>query len=1174
MSNVTLFDRNRPAEGSVVTGQELRELLSAIATSNAGTVEPSGDAVFIGDVRFASVSGQVRYKLSLNINGVSQVVDIRSLAGNTSQITPAEVVSAINDAFGDTVAYVYGTEASDGSSFIALVAPRSVATPSITLSNTGDGADAIDAVFGVSERIHGMPYTVTKQSAPYGMTWLKTDSNEGELRIYLGSTARATGYKNLAAGSGTVDLFLRGKLRVLIAGPSGTWPATGIPLDIDIRGSSPSATTPTEIVTAINDAFTGLAGWTGNGPASLVTRNGSGQYLQIVAGPADNPYTGPLARVELSNLSIGGPLGINFLIDDAISDVFGLPRGEGDKKFTRVPYIFKGAYFSTNYIRGVDDRRGAGIGVWGSSFDSSTQMPAAGNLDGEVRVAKDTSIPWVYRQSEGGWRRLMPGYTFPLKYSKSRESYEVTSTADTFVPHPLNYIGYDQFYNRIVDENHDQTGDIGAVVTLTDGRDPAWLVASYTDGRDPTMLEAVYDNFRITGNLNRTWHGIRWNTYESSSSAATKFQVGVTGTVKSYNGLGSDPIRSVLDGAGSVVQLPTPSGFVSGGTYTQTIPNVSASAPIRAGTVHVWITVFGGDQASLGGSPPESYKGFDNGSGVIGGTGLSGTINYTTGVITLNSLTMSSSYRVSVAYSQNAANEVFTVCADVRLAPGTRVSYDDTPAQAGLIYKAHSVAGSSSIDPGSGFAVVIDDGGVGRLYSIDNHVPTAIGTPFIVDPPLDENWRTLRVVFTQAGSDTVHTVVWNGSNKPSDWLTKDYASPEAGLSSSETSGGLEVDRAGKILTVQTIPTATISGLGGTHNLNITGHLPGLWALGVPTDGGLIQKQVEIANFQQHGGQKKSILNPSPALAPVSAVRLRDTINAVRVLSDGSPIVGADGLDRIITDCTAAAPLELNIVGDLRTNLDVSSNSDITGRRITMGYSVPAVLKNKDDRYLYAAASVPDNPGYLSRNNLPNINGRVARWSLSQMIVSPAALILAGQTASYKGGYPIHMFDLGTRADTGSFDFSSGGLPFAYWAPGTSGWEITSLGGTDWSKWNRNVTNGVIGSWPSAFKSFSLSTTLPRNGHNGINWVYKVTRFEVAVHRSKVLESAWSTQSTAGLWWANSQVVDPYNYTISQEDSISALPQYTGFEVVMAWAGPVRPARIHIDIEAYRVGTED
>lgn len=1198
MSNISLFDLNRPAEGSVVTGQELRELLQAVATSNAGPTEPVGDAVFIGDVRFSSVSGSIMYKLAIDINGVSQVVDIRSLAANSASITPTEVVAAINDAFsgsfgGESVAYVYGTETNDSSSFIALIAPRTIATPYITLSNTGDGADAIDTVFGVTARGHGMPYTVTKQSAQYGMTWLKTDTNDGDIRIYLGSTAKVTGYVNLAAGSGTVNLSTRGKLRILLVGPTAVWPASGLPLDVNIQGSSPSATTPSEIVSAINTAFTALPGWTGQGPASLVTREGSGQYLQIVAGPSDNPYIGSLARVELSNLSLGGPLGVNYLIDDAINDVFGLPRGEGEKKFTRIPYIFRGAYFSSGYIRGISDRRGAGIGVWGSSMDSSRQIPFAGNIDGEVRVAKDASIPWVYRQSEGGWRRLIPGYVYPIRYSKSREAYTISSTSDTFVPHPLNYLGYSNF-EPVIAPDHSQTGEIGDVVTLTDGRDPSWLVGNYTGARSPSILETVWDNFRITGSsLGRTWHGIRWNTYEDTASQPTRMNISVSGiaTTNAAPGTFADPVRAVIDGAGSPVTLARPAGFVSGGTYSTTIPGVSASQPIRAGTLHVWITVTNTDQSTLGSSGVYAYKGFDNGSGAIGGTGFSGTINYTTGAIVLNSLSLQSYENVSVAYSQASSPEVYTVSCEVRRSG--RASHDGSPCQAGLIYKAHNTPGSYAIDAGSGFAVVIDDGGVGLLYSIDNHVPEPIGAPFIVDPPLDDTWRTLRVLFTTDGTNTTHTVFWDGSNKPPDWLTKDYASPEANLATSQTSGGYEVDKVGKILTIQTIPEANITGLGGSHNLNITGHLPGIWALGVPAAGSLAVKNVEFRNFQQHGGQTSSIFQPSPALAPVSAVRLRDTINAVQVQANGTPLTSSKG-DKIITDCTAGDPLVLNIVGDLVTNLDVDVDvSGNTGRKITLGYSVPAVLKNKDDRYSHAQVTLPSSPGYISRNDQTNINGRVARWSISEALVDAATVAgLPGLSSLYKGGVRGDVFDFGTRQDNaavGPYSFatafptlgtsasaSAAALPNLVWYPSTTGWAAGPIGNVQSSDltWNRNVTHAAVAGWTTSVRVVEVPTTLPRDGYNGISWRYRLVACEITTQRSNRLQTLWATPS-AGLWDPSLPIIDPTCIAFRNGNSYANLdPAYASFSLHIKWAGPVRPIGMRLEIEAFRVGIED
>lgn len=1158
MSNFSQFDSNRPATGANVTGEELRSQFSALASFNAGPTEPVGDAIFIGDVRFSSVSASVRYKLAININGVSQVVDIRTNAVSVSAVTPAEVVEAINDAFGDTVAYIYGTETYESASFVALIAPRAITEPYITLSNTGDGADAIDNVFGVSLRRHGMPYTVTRQAPPYGMHWLRTSTAgaESDLRVYLGTGAKVVGYKNLAAGSGTLNLSVRSKLRILLVGPTATWPASGWPLDVTITGVSSSATTPTEVATAINTAFQALPGWTGQGPASIVTRDGTGQYLQLVAGPDDAPYTGPLSRIELSNLSLGGSAGIGYLVDDALEEVFGLSRGEGDKQFSRVPYIFKGANFSDSYIRGVGDRRGAGIGAWGSSMDSAVNIPSAGAVDGEVRTAKDHGIPWVYRQANGGWRRLIPGYVYPIKYSKSTESYTLSSTSDTFTPHPLNYLGYDSAPAPIIAPDNLETGSIGDVVTLTDGKDPRWLVSNYTDGRSFSMLEVLWDNFRITGtSLNRSWHGIKWDTYDpSTTSSATRLKVSVAGyaTTDAYSdGFDNGPVVALQRGAGSIREIAK----TGSSPYSILIPGITVAQPIREGTLHVWVTSAGSDQATLSNSAPYSYYGFDNGAGTIGGSGITGTIDYDTGAAVITVAGLSAFDTLSFSYSQQATTEIYSVSCDVR--KSGRQSYDDEPVQAGLVYCAHHTVGAYSVDTGSGFSVVIDDGGIGALYSNDGHTAVRIGDFFLLDPPLDDQWRTLRVLYTQEGSNTVHSVFWNGSNKVTDWLTKDYASPEAGLSSAATAGGTEIDRPGKLVSVQSIPAATITGLGGTHNLNITGHLSGIWAQGVAA-GALAEKKVEFRNYQQHGGQVKSIFDPVPALAPVSGIRLRDSINAIRVLAGNTPI------DRVITDCTAEKPLELNFLGDLvNDNLVVSEDGEnsSTGRRISVGLDVRSIMATKDDRYLPTNLAVPGNPGYLSRNDLQNLNGRVAYWSLSQMIVNETA-------GGYVSGLPGHMFDLCPRSDAlatlNAIPGASG--PHRYWAySSTGGWTKQPIGGSLSSEfiW-RQTLNYLPGSYTI------IRTTLPKNGANGINWKYVLTRFDVSTERSITLQNAWAGGGS-GLWAASNPIRDPYMYFFAVDET-NTDANYESFKVSIGWSGPVRPRSIHMDIMAIRVGT--
>lgn len=1227
MTSFSLFDFSRPQDGAVITGQEIREILKAVATSSAGTTPPGGYAVLIGDIRFANISVAVRYKLAITINGTAATVNLSSFAVN-SLVTPTQVVAAINAAFSamGTVAYVYNLEAYDSTAFVAIVAPKPASgLGSITISEVNDGTDASANILGVQARGKGMPYTVTAVAPSYGSRWLQTSNGDDDsIRMYRGAPAAATGLLDLSDGSGTLNLSKQTSLRIKIGTPLAVFG----PLDVDIRGAAPSATTPEEIVTKINTAFLAAPGWPSVtvGPAQLVTRNGSGKYIQVLSGPVNAPVTGPGSYVELSGLALGGTAGLNFLVDDAISLVFGLPRGIGGKLFSKVPHTFTGAEYTTNYIRGLGNRSGPGIGSWGPPLEASIDLPVAGAVDGEKRTDKLTGIDWIYRQSQSllegaGWSRAIPGYEYPVAYDKFNESYRLKSTTDTFVPQPLSRVSFDSSRPTtkytVIDPGNTQAGKVGDAVTLVDGRDFLWKDGTYPDNRNFSDSAAIYDNFPTARyRLGRTREGLNWLLVDSNTPSITSTNPQrlrpIAGNIARTEALGASSlvgVRAYADGAGIVRQHePITLSSTTTTTVTFTVPGVSNALPIKAGSFSIRMAnagaanpandVTGSSELVTAGN----FRAHDNGSGAIAGPGgITGTVNYNTGAVSIQFPTVSANIaagylRLVYAYSHTG---LLVAAVDVRKDPAGETRAAGTVAEAGLIYGA-TANGSSGVDTGSGFMAVVRDDGTGGLFSLSGGTPTAIGAPFLIDPPLDTTWRTLRVLYQvepgSPSSNAVHAVFWNGSNKPCDWITKDYSNPEAGLTALDTNGGVEVDRTtSKLALIRAVPV--------TGNPNETGFYTGVYAKGAAATGGYTEKIINIRNFQSHGGHKTNFTDTIPALPPVSAIRLRDTIGAVELLHNGAAPAGSAG--EIITDCTAAAPLQIDLKGDL-ANTESKVDTPAGGRKLNISLRVGAALALKDLRFLPEQTYVPGLVGHLGLpvSNGPatqaNFNGIFAVWDLSAFLVDDALWTpLDTQNSSYRSvsntiGSPYLFGDVndGSPASGGivnsprAIGVGNAGRPHRYWNLN----EERIISGTPYkpSAWAA-VPNQTTFRYKSFLSEQSVvfDTSLPIDGRDGIGWTYVVEKAEVLYETSQFLadyvRGGWTGINDNGIsWnpqfpnaWPNGSSGAAYlKPTVTRVQRIGGSSgPFARFEIGISYFGPVRPIGISLVIKAYRKGIQ-
>ncbi|MEM9549866.1 MAG: hypothetical protein AAGA05_01755 [Pseudomonadota bacterium] len=177
-----------------------------------------------------------------------QDIDCAGEAIDATAVTADEVVAAVNAALGADVARVEADR-------LVLLAPAPGASSRLVVQDA-TGGDAAPAIFGDTERdVAGTP----------------------------AQPAKITGRVDLRRGS---DLGTRSVLRLVIDDAQ--------PVDIDLAGEAPNATSADEIVAAINAVLPDMASINAEGQLELVTPDGSRlslvplRYFELIDYPPDD----------------------------------------------------------------------------------------------------------------------------------------------------------------------------------------------------------------------------------------------------------------------------------------------------------------------------------------------------------------------------------------------------------------------------------------------------------------------------------------------------------------------------------------------------------------------------------------------------------------------------------------------------------------------------------------------------------------------------------------------------------------------------------------------------------------------------------------------------------------------------------------------------------------------
>lgn len=370
------FDPSVPIYGATIASAEIRENMAALANSTRGSQEPVVPAFIRGDVLIVDpVNLTTGYNIKVNIDGAGYTtVDLRS--GGSSPIsarTLTDIVAAINTAMGATVAF-------NLENYLLIRSTSTDPAVSAVAVDRGASNDAADIVLRLDSRSDAAdyPFTVTGSEALLGQVWHSISGTAGLVphgqrrRLKVGRPARLKG-----SVTGTVDTQYRRWIRLNVDG-------TTHEVDLGSTAVSRAATTIAEMAAAIDAAF----------GAGTAYDSGSGL---LVVGTSTDPGVG---KVELTLPGAGGGYG------DATEAAFGFATGTAPKVGNLYPITDIAVDWSDNWMRVVEGS--PGFGAWGPPAYSSDEIQAVdGVFDGEVRLALDELVLWVWREAKSEWTRLL-----------------------------------------------------------------------------------------------------------------------------------------------------------------------------------------------------------------------------------------------------------------------------------------------------------------------------------------------------------------------------------------------------------------------------------------------------------------------------------------------------------------------------------------------------------------------------------------------------------------------------------------------------------------------------------------------------------------------------------------------------------------------------------------------
>lgn len=910
------YDPRFPEYGAAILADDFRQAFASVATDNYGVADPRVPAQITGDLIFRTLNLSTKYTVTITVDNTTQVVDLRGTS--PAQTTVYEVAAAINAAFASVgistaVASVVSAPPTpggtlDGYGFVRVTSPTKGSTSVVTIGSGDTATDAQELVFGLAGRGTPLPLTSTGASLPVGSK-LQTSSS---IQIRQNKPAIITGTVDWSTSR---NQSVRRHLRIKIV----TATATFGPLTIDITGSNAASVSASTVRDAINNAFRVLSNWPNpsQGPATIVSYGGK-QYIRIVSGPSGNPSTGPQAKIVFSELTGSPPLP---LADDALPDVFGIATGVDNRSLGRVPITVVGIDWTTNFIRGLDNRAGSGIGVWGPPVETKLDLVGKALYEGEKRIALNSGVTWVTTRTPNtslAWRRDIPRHAAPIIYDRDAE----------FLT--LRKVPYDPSTSYLGDEQGaaDNPNDVGAAMVAVNAR--SWSANQTTHyagaagshrtlfGPAPVIDDFIYSvSVGSAAKIAPSLGGGDWSLPGAFASIANNRIWEVSGAAVypgSQSTAGTLQWQLLSRPASYYVQIGSNTGAAQNLGFQYDLNNIKdvSGQTINPNSLSVYVLKRGSSSVA-----PIVYAQAwaVDGTNFLGDVNIDGTYvdNGTTKIVDITVLNMPQDYVVVCYFGLgNDIARSLNVVASVGKYEGE--SNAGTECEAGVVYAAR-VDTFGEIDHDTGFQLTLSDAGVLRLSE-----RTGIGSAtqvgiLRVEEPLryiglsDSDQQILRVLYIPDpnANIAVHLVYIGGSIDEHDWVPESLINPGTAITGEEDSAQPRL--------VGTFVTPI-----SAANQGNAGMLCGIALKGVASASGVPAKSVFVKEFRAYGGTQYGPLGSMlPAAPPLSGALLRDTISAIRVINaSGVDVEDSSDNTRLsttVTDCPVGAPLFLQEPSD-------------------------------------------------------------------------------------------------------------------------------------------------------------------------------------------------------------------------------------------------------------------
>jgi hypothetical protein len=495
------FSLDTPTAGANVPAGEVRRSLAAVsehfrAVSTSALKLPAlvtGDQFWgkLTDTRDLSVNRHFKLQATRTDGTLINVGEINGAGATPSATTLSQCLSAINTAWqaaaGDasTIAFEFEGE-------ILLKSPFAGAASRVIVDE-GTTSQGLENIFNFNFAGKGRNRLGTV-GPPY--TFVGSDGSDG----WVGNVAALDAATGTQAESVRHEFRYRNVARAKITGQKVTFPfntsnknrirlkitkSTGTdagPFEVALTNST--STSLTTLINDINAAWQSASfGNEATTVAFSVTDELGAAQLQI-----RSPYQGPTAKVEITpaDFADAGPdilgfdpgFGVLTEFDAAVGGTWPeqhhRPAGAGMFFDSTTPKKELG----TDWVPTIRHaERWPGLGLWGPPVDSSGQLPTTGLAQGEIRIARDTGIPWGFgiRGALTTWTRAVPGGFRHIQYLPQVESYRLRHTRDLRVQgFTVNAAGANQRYfdSSTVNPFPYTPGDIPELV---DARDHVWI---------------------------------------------------------------------------------------------------------------------------------------------------------------------------------------------------------------------------------------------------------------------------------------------------------------------------------------------------------------------------------------------------------------------------------------------------------------------------------------------------------------------------------------------------------------------------------------------------------------------------------------------------------------------------------------------------------------------------